>query len=57
MASSDYDADGDVDLYVANDGVANFLYRNDGQGIFADQSLTSATAYNESGKKRLRIKK
>lgn len=50
VATSDYDADGDVDLYVANDGVANFLYRNDGQGIFADQSLTSATAYNESGK-------
>jgi len=48
VANSDYDADGDVDLYVANDGVANFLYRNDGQGIFADQSLTSATAYNVS---------
>ena len=50
VATSDYDADGDVDLYVANDGVANFLYRNDGQGLFADRSLLSATAYNESGK-------
>jgi hypothetical protein len=41
--------DGDVDLYVANDGVANFLYRNEGQGAFADLSLLSATAYNEGG--------
>lgn len=50
VATSDYDGDGDVDLYVANDGVANFLYRNDGRSFFADQSLLSATAYNGDGK-------
>ena len=48
VATVDYDGDGDLDLYVANDGVANFLYRNDG-GIYADESLRSATAYNGDG--------
>ena len=29
----DYDADGDEDVFVVNDG-PNFLYRNDGEGVF-----------------------
>jgi hypothetical protein len=29
LAAQDVDLDGDTDLYVANDGTANFLYRND----------------------------
>lgn len=33
----DYDADGDVDLYVSNYG-PNVLYRNDGNGTFSDQT-------------------
>lgn len=32
----DYDRDGDVDLYLANDFGANPLFRNDGDGTFVD---------------------
>ena len=32
----DYDNDGDLDLYVGNDGGSNRLYRNDGDGSFTD---------------------
>lgn len=44
----DLDADGDLDIYVANDTEGNFLYRNDG-GRFADQSVASGTSFNERG--------
>jgi hypothetical protein len=36
VAVGDYDADGDDDLYVVNDGTANRLLRNDGGGVFAN---------------------
>jgi hypothetical protein len=36
VVASDLDADGDVDLYVANDSNPNFLYRNEGDGTFTD---------------------
>ena len=35
VACADYDADGDVDLYVTNVG-PNVLYRNNGDGTFTD---------------------
>jgi len=37
-AWADYDKDGDQDLYVANDFGRNTLYRNNGDGTFADIS-------------------
>ena len=45
----DYDNDGDLDLYVANDMVRNFLYRNQGDGTFKDVSLRVGVGYNEDG--------
>ena len=45
----DLDQDGDLDIYVANDTVENFLYENKGGGKFADVSITSATAFNDRG--------
>lgn len=35
---ADFDADGDADLYVANDYGANSLFVNDGKGHFTDQA-------------------
>ena len=41
---SDYDDDGDPDLYIANDTTPNWLYRNDGDGEFAEIGLISGVA-------------
>ena len=46
----DFDADGDDDLYVANDATPNILYRNDGNGRFTDIMLMSGTCCSEDGK-------
>ncbi len=34
----DFDNDGDLDVYVANDSMENFLWENDGKGIFEDRA-------------------
>jgi hypothetical protein len=46
---SDFDNDGKLDLFVANDGQPNYLYKGDGQGKFQDVALTSGVAENEDG--------
>ena len=46
----DYDNDGDVDLYVANDSMRNFLFRNEGGGKFTDVTLLAGVGYSEDGK-------
>jgi hypothetical protein len=45
----DYDNDGDVDVYVANDTEPNNLWRNNGQGTFEDVGLMSGVAFSETG--------
>ena len=47
---TDYDQDGDVDLFVANDSVRNFLYRNNGDGTFTEVTLAAGTGYSEEGR-------
>jgi tetratricopeptide (TPR) repeat protein len=49
VATGDCDRDGDVDLYVANDGTANRLYRNEGKGFFSEVGVASGTAYDPNG--------
>ena len=49
VAWSDLDSDGDPDLYVANDGQANSLWRND-NGHFINTSLSAGTAYSGDGR-------
>jgi hypothetical protein len=46
---SDFDEDGFVDIYVANDSTPCFLYHNNGDGTFKDIGFTSGTAVNENG--------
>lgn len=43
IAWGDYDADGDPDVYVANDFGRNALLRNNGNGTFSDVSQASGT--------------
>jgi hypothetical protein len=45
----DYDNDGDPDLYVANDSMANFLFQNQGDGKFREIGVLAGLAYNEDG--------
>ena len=46
---SDFDNDGKLDLFVTNDGQANYLYKGDGKGKFEDVALVSGVAANEDG--------
>ncbi len=46
----DYDADGNIDLYVANDQDPNFLFQNGGNGNFLEVALISGVCYNDMGK-------
>lgn len=45
----DLDGDLDVDIYVANDGEENALFRNRGDGTFEDDSLISGAGYDANG--------
>ena len=45
----DYDNDGFPDIYVANDTNRNFMYRNNGDGTFTDESLFIGVGYDEKG--------
>ena len=50
MVCSDYDGDGDTDIFVANDiSEGNFLFRNDGTGKFDDIALPAGVAYDLHG--------
>ena len=48
-AAADFDGDGLVDLYVANDQAANHLWLNRGDGTFREDALARGAALNELG--------
>ena len=50
VAFTDYDCDGFVDVYVANDSVQCFLYRNNRDGTFTEVGLLAGVGFNEDGK-------
>ena len=45
----DYDDDGDLDIFQANDHQLNFLFRND-DGIYSEVAIASGVAGNSQGK-------
>ena len=49
VVSADFDADGLLDIYVANDGYANHLWRNLGDGTFAEEAIQRGCALNRDG--------
>jgi hypothetical protein len=46
---SDFDGDGLVDIFVANDSTPNFLYHNNGDGTFKEIGFVSGVAVNDNG--------
>jgi enediyne biosynthesis protein E4 len=46
----DFDRDGNTDIYVANDTVRNFLYRNNGDGTFVDVAYKAGVGFDADGK-------
>jgi hypothetical protein len=49
VAFADYDADGRLDVFVANDRFPHFLYHNDAGGTFTEVGFDAGVFANESG--------
>jgi hypothetical protein len=50
VGTLDFDDDGWVDAYVANDSNPSTLYRNNHDGTFSDVAVTAGCAYSQDGK-------
>jgi hypothetical protein len=50
VAFNDYDGDGFTDIFVANDGMEQFLFHNDGKGAFTERALDAGVALSDDGK-------
>ena len=49
VLSSDYDEDGWPDLFVANDAMQNYMYRNNGNGTFTETGIECGAAFGQHG--------
>ena len=48
---ADYDGDGFTDIFVANDGMQQYLYHNNGNGTFTEVALEAGAALSEDGRR------
>ncbi len=49
VGAADYDDDGYVDIYVANDHTVNYLWHNDEGKGFSDKGIMSGTGFSQAG--------
>ena len=49
VGAADYDGDGFVDIYVANDHMVNYMYKNEAGQKFSEVGIPSGTAFNQVG--------
>jgi len=49
VGAADYDEDGYIDIYVANDHTLNYLWHNEGGKGFVDKGTMSGTAFSQAG--------
>jgi len=49
VAFADYDNDGLMDIFVTNDNMPNFLFRNQGDGTFKEVALEAGVALTNNG--------
>jgi len=49
VAVADFDNDGNLDLFVANDTTPNHLYHNNHNGTFTDEAMVAGVAMNGEG--------
>jgi hypothetical protein len=52
VVALDYDSDGRLDIFQANDAAANFLFHNNGDGTFSDVALEAGVAFDPNGSAR-----
>lgn len=50
VVSADFDGDSWPDIYVANDGIGNLLWINDGSGGFSNTALLAGVSVNKDGR-------
>ena len=50
MTTGDFDGDGDSDVFVCNDIKGNFLFQNNGKGVFEEMGLVAGIAYDLYGR-------
>jgi hypothetical protein len=51
VAFADYDDDGFTDVFVANDGMQQFLFHNNGNGTFTERALEAGAGLSEDGRR------
>jgi len=50
VAIHDFDRDGWIDIFVANDSMRQYLFRNTGQRAFVEVALEAGVAYDDNGR-------